>query len=293
MYRAFYPSLAQAASAVVVCPPGSRTNCCNRCFILLWGYSATTTTRSMLLRPKPATSDGANPSGEIKNGRRTSGILPAAPGGRHAGVRPRSIGGVDRLASVLNANRLAARVEPRHVVAKRRPRYRAPRVGHGLGRPSDRDEPAGSYSAPALFYPGRYTLAYFDRHPCAIDDGCATALGGASPVLIHNLVLLAGLAVAPELGLSRSLEETAHYSPSSPTISPPPAAQLRDLHVTHVAVDWRTMMPAELERLPVFPQLSFSATAELGPVPLIWPIPPLIFAFRLRIVTLATGALKL
>lgn len=112
-------------------------------------------------------------------------------------------------------------------------------------------------------------------------------------MLIHNLVLLAGLAVAPELGLSRSLEETAHYSPSSPTISPPPAAHLRDLHVTHVAVDWRTMMPAELERLPVFPQLSFSATAELGPVPLICPIPPLIFAFRLRIVTLATGALKL
>src|SRR5262249_38150840 len=54
------------------CPPGRRANRCNRCFVLTRGYSATTATRSMLFRPKPATSNGRSDAAGMRNGMRTA-----------------------------------------------------------------------------------------------------------------------------------------------------------------------------------------------------------------------------
>jgi hypothetical protein len=59
------------AIAVAIWPPGSRVTRCKRCFEFEAGNSATTASRSTLLRPKPATSNGRAAAAGMLKDRRT------------------------------------------------------------------------------------------------------------------------------------------------------------------------------------------------------------------------------
>src|SRR5580765_7044736 len=74
-YVVLRPSFAQAESAVAICPPGICMKRCSRCFELDAGYSATTASKSMLLSPNPATSNGLEPAFGIFSPSRTFRIL--------------------------------------------------------------------------------------------------------------------------------------------------------------------------------------------------------------------------
>src|SRR5262249_56769100 len=75
MYVACPPRRAHTVSAVAICPPGRCMNRWSRCLEFDAGYSATTASRSMLLSPKPATSNGREPAEGMFSPSRTFRIL--------------------------------------------------------------------------------------------------------------------------------------------------------------------------------------------------------------------------
>ena len=72
MYEERQPSFAQAAMAVAIWPPGSRVARWSRCLEFTAGCSATTASRSTLLRPNPATSKARSPACGIVSDNRTA-----------------------------------------------------------------------------------------------------------------------------------------------------------------------------------------------------------------------------